>query len=193
MTIYVDFDNTIVESNQKVIDILNKKYKTTKTEKDLKDYNFNSIAPISIEEKLNIFEDDAFFTDLKIKENFLNVLDKYYDKLEFVIVSKGTEANLIKKQKWIKENIPYDIKFIGITNNSLSKKKVNMCGGFQIDDCTKALDTNAEIKILYKNYNNFAWQLGYSNKEILVVNDWSEIDDIISFYSIYHYKTLKKR
>ena len=37
-TVYVDFDNTIVESNQKVIEILNDKYGLNKSEDDLEDY-----------------------------------------------------------------------------------------------------------------------------------------------------------
>ena len=47
MTIYLDFDNTIVESNKRIIDMLNKKYGTSKTEDDLFDYNYNSFYPIS--------------------------------------------------------------------------------------------------------------------------------------------------
>ena len=43
ITVYVDFDNTIVESNKKIIEILNNKYHTFKTEADLFNYNYNSI------------------------------------------------------------------------------------------------------------------------------------------------------
>ena len=64
-TVYVDFDNTIVESNQKVIEILNDKYGLNKSEDDLEDYGYTSIAPITEEEKLGIFESDEFFSNLK--------------------------------------------------------------------------------------------------------------------------------
>ena len=66
-----------------------------------------------------------------------------------------------------------------------------MAAGIQIDDCTDALDTNAEIKILYKDGHNFSWQSNYDNTNILVVNTWSQIDEILSFYSIYDYTTLE--
>ena len=33
-TIYIDFDNTIVESNKKIIELLNKEYGLSKTESD---------------------------------------------------------------------------------------------------------------------------------------------------------------
>ena len=192
-TVYVDFDNTIVESNQKVIGILNDKYGLNKSEDDLEDYGYTSIAPITEEEKLGIFESDEFFSNLKFKSDFLKVLNKYDGKVKFVITTKGTAENLKKKEQWIKENIPGNISFVGITNNSLSKRQVDMTNGIQIDDCTAALDTNADIKILYKDNHNFNWQSNYNNTDILVVNTWLEIDDILSFYSSYDYKTLSKK
>lgn len=193
LTVYVDFDNTIVESNQKVIEILNNKYNLSKTEDDLVDYGYTSIAPITEEEKLDIFKSDEFFSNLKFKSGFLSVLDKYKDCMEFIITTKGTSENLKKKKKWIDNNIPYHVGFIGINNDSFSKKSVNMTGGIQIDDCTKALDTNADIKILYKDSRNFEWQSGYENTDILVVNNWSDIDKVLSFYNMYDYKTLNKK
>ena len=192
-TVYVDFDNTIVESNQKVIEILNDKYGLNKSEDDLEDYGYTSIAIITEEEKLGIFESDEFFSNLKFKSDFLKVLNKYDGKVKFVITTKGTEENLKKKEQWIKANIPGNISFVGITNNSLSKRQVDMTNGIQIDDCTAALDTNADIKILYKDNHNFNWQSNYNNTDILVVNTWLEIDDILSFYSSYDYKTLSKK
>ena len=192
-TVYVDFDNTIVESNQKVIGILNDKYGLNKSEDDLEDYGYTSIAPITAEEKLGIFDSDEFFSNLKFKSDFLKVLNKYDGKVKFVITTKGTAENLKKKEQWIKENIPGNISFVGITNNSLSKRQVDMTNGIQIDDCTAALDTNADIKILYKDNHNFNWQSNYNNTDILVVNTWLEIDDILSFYSSYDYKTLSKK
>lgn len=192
-TVYVDFDNTIVESNQKVIEILNDKYGLNKNEDDLEDYGYTSIAPITEEEKLGIFEGDEFFSNLKFKSDFLKVLNKYNGKVKFIITTKGTAENLKKKEQWVKENIPGNVSFVGITNNSLSKKQVDMTNGIQIDDCTAALDTNADIKILYKDNHNFNWQSNYNNTDILVVNTWLEIDDILSFYSLYDYKTLSKK
>lgn len=190
-TVYVDFDNTIVESNQKVIEILNKRYGLSKTENDLVDYGYNSIAPITEEEKLSIFESDEFFSNLRFKSDFLKVLDKYSGSINFIITTKGTEQNLKKKEEWVKENIPHSIGFIGINNDSLSKKQVDMTNGIQIDDCTDALDTNAQIKILYRDNHNFGWQSNYDNTDILVVDTWKQIDEILSFYSLYDYATLE--
>lgn len=191
-TIYLDFDNTIVESNKRIIDILNNKYKISKSEKDLNDYNYNSIYPITVEEKLSMFESDEFYSGLEFKPGVLDVLKKYADTYKIVIVSKGTPLNLEKKEKWIKQNIPFGFPFIGLSGQSF-RKKVDMRGAIQIDDTFKCLETNASLKILYKNFNNFPWQQPECDEEYFVANTWEEIDSILDFYKQYNYKTLEKK
>lgn len=193
MDVYIDFDNTIAESNQKIIDILNKMYNLEKTEEDLKDFGFKSIAPITNDEKMSLFESDEFFENLKLKDGVLNVINKHRNNFNFIVTTIGSEKNLSKKREWLKEQIPFELDFVGIVNDRLSKKMICMKKGVQVDDCMFSLDTNAKVKILYKSNNNFPWQKGYINKDIIVVNNWSEIDEILDFLKDYDYKTLKKR
>ena len=189
-TVFIDFDNTIAESNKKIIDILNLKYNISKTERDLQDYNFASIVPISILEKVQLFESDEFFTELELKEGFIDFYNKYKDVLDIVVVSIGSKANLNKKSEWLRANISNDIKFQGITSTDEGKSSINMQDGLQIDDCTSSLKTNALIKVLYKSGNNYDWQQDFTNTDIIVVNSWDEISEIIDFYLEYDYKTL---
>lgn len=191
-TIYLDFDNTIVESNKRVIEILNDRYNISKTEDDMKDYQFNSIYPISEKEKLDIFESDEFYNGLKFKPNVLEVLDKYKDSYKFIIISKGTENNLAKKQQWIIKNFPYTCKFIGLSGQTFNKDEIDMSDAIQIDDNFSCLRTNAAIKILYKSFNQFPWQQANSEDEYIAVNTWEEIDSILDFYGKYNCKTLEK-
>lgn len=190
-TIFLDFDNTIVESNKKIIDILNKKYNISKTEEDLNDYNFNSIYPITFDEKISIFESDEFYNQLEFKPGVLEFLDKYNKYFNIIIISKGTKNNLIKKKKWLNKNLP-GYKFIGIEGQSFNKGKINMKHSIQIDDNFDCLKTNAELKILYKSFNNYPWQEPNENYEYIAVNTWNEIDSILEFYKNYNCKTLEK-
>ncbi len=189
-TIYLDFDNTIVESNRRVIEIINKRYGTSKEENDLLDYGYQSIYPITNEEKLGIYDSDEFFEGLELKPNILKVLLNYMQKYKIVITTKGTFDNLCKKKAWIENNLPCQLGFIGITNDSFSKSSVDMSNGIQIDDVVDALDTNAKLHILYKSGNNFPWQKVKPNKNIVIVDTWEQIDEILSFYSKYDYETL---
>lgn len=193
ITIYLDFDNTIVESNKKVIEILNKRYNQSKTEDDLKDYGFNSIHKISEEEKLGIFDSDEFFTNLQFKPHIIDIINRHFNDFNWVITTKGTKTNLEKKFAWLDEHWPFQMERVGITSDNLSKSMVNMANGIQIDDVTAALDTKAAVKILYKDYNNFCWQQIEPGSDIIVVNSWEEIDGILDFYSKFDIKTLEKR
>lgn len=192
MTIYLDFDNTIVESNKRIIDIINKKYNLSKTEQDLKDFDFNSIHPITLQEKTEMFESDEFYDGLEFKPYVLDVLNKYKDSYELIIVSKGTPLNLKKKEKWLIEHIPFNYKFIGIDGHAHNKSSIDMTGGIQIDDSYSCLKTNADIKILYKSFNNYPWQISDEQESYMYVNSWEDIDSILDFYNHYNYKTLEK-
>ena len=191
-TIYLDFDNTMVESNKRIIEILNSKYHTSKTENDLKDYQFDSIYPISEQEKLEMFESDEFYNGLEFKPQVLEVLNKYKDSYNFIIVSKGTPNNLVKKQNWIISHLPYNLKFIGLSGQTFKKDKIDMSDGIQIDDNFSCLKTNAALKILYKSFNQFPWQQPDTDDEYIAVNTWEEIDSILDFYGKYNCKTLEK-
>lgn len=191
-TIYLDFDNTMVESNKRIIEILNSKYHTSKTEEDIKDYQFNSIYPISEKEKLDMFESDEFYNGLEFKPQVLEVLNKYKDSYNFIIVSKGTPNNLVKKQNWIISHLPYNLKFIGLSGQTFKKDEIDMSDGIQIDDNFSCLKTNAALKILYKSFNQFPWQQPDTDDEYIAVNTWEEIDSILDFYGKYNCKTLEK-
>ena len=55
--------------------------------------------------------------------------------------------------------------------------------GIQIDDRTDCLmGTNANIKILFKNHQEFDWNQTYDiNEPIYIMNDWKEIIETLEF------------
>lgn len=192
--IFLDFDNTLVESNKRIIEILNKRYGLNKTENDLKDYYYASIYnKVTKEEIENIFASDEFFEGLEFKPLAYELFNKYKDKYEIVITTKGNSYNLELKKAWIRDNLGKDISFIGLTGNSHDKSSVNMNGGIQIDDNSNCLKTNASVKILYRDNHDYPWQRKYTNKNILLVDSWEQIDEILEFYNKYDNKTLDRK
>lgn len=192
--IFLDFDNTLVESNKRIIEILNKRYGLSKTESDLKDYYYTSIYnKVTKEEIENIFASDEFFEGLEFKPLAHELFNKYKDKYEIIITTKGNSYNLELKEAWIRNNLDKDVSFIGLTGNSHDKSSVNMDGGIQIDDNSNCLKTNASVKILYRDNHGYPWQKKYINKNILLVDSWEQIYEILEFYSKYDNKTLNKK
>lgn len=192
--VFLDFDNTIVESNKRIIELLNEKYGLNKTEDDLTDYYYTSICdkvkPAEIED---LFGSKAFFENLEFKPFILETFRKYEGKYDFIITTKGNEENLKLKEQWIREHLSKDVKFLGLSGNPHDKKRVNMKKGIQIDDNAKCLRTNADVHILYKDYHSFPWQKGYTNEDILVVDEWKQIDEILDFFSRYNSRTLREK
>ena len=190
-TIYLDFDNTIVESHKRIIEIINNNYNVNKKESDLIDYGYKSIYPLSQEQVVQFYESDDFFENLTFKPMAFEVYNKYKDLYNIIITTKGTDKNLKKKEKWLRDNLDKNINFIGATGNSKDKSAIDMKDGIQIDDICDCLNTNAKLHILYKSFNDFDWQKCCG--DIVCVNTWEEIDEILSFCLKYNYKTLKER
>lgn len=193
MKIFLDFDDTMVESSKKIVEMINKKYLCNKSIKDLRDYRFQSIYPISSQEISNFFSSSDFFDMLEKKTGIDWFINKNFLKHKIIVSTKGTPKNLLKKEEWIKNNYLNKVSFLGMNGNPCDKSEINMEDSIQIDDNAKCLDTNAKIKILYKSGNNYEWQNITPNSNIIVANTWKEIDQIIDFYSSYNFDDLKEK
>lgn len=195
--LYVDFDQTILDSTQIMIDC----YEHLTGEKALTriDYTWNlkSAFPNYDKEIIHkIFEIPMFF-ELANKYTFkgckrtLFNLSKYYD---IKIPSCGTDENLRLKGEWIEENLPFINEFIPIRQNGkVFDKSICEENSVIIDDRLDCLlSVNNSLRILYRNRNNpYSWQIGY--EELLakdeiqkVVTEWNEeLEEYLIRYSMF--------
>lgn len=195
ITLYLDADDTILLSSEAVIKILNKKYNInpSKTIDNMKDWEYRSIYKyITTEEVENIYESDEFFNIVEFDPLFLDFYNKNKNKINIVIITKGTELNVAKKEKYIKSILGENVEYIGMTFKynvdgerikDYSKINVNMKHGIQIDDRTDALaNTNANVKILINNDRIRTWNQHYENiNNLYVARNWDEISQIVLF------------
>ena len=195
ITLYLDADDTILLSSEAVIKILNKKYNINppKTIDNMKDWGYHSIYKhITTKEVEDIYESDDFFNMVEFDPLFLDFYNKNKNKINVVIVTKGTELNVTKKEKYIKSILGEDIEYIGMTFKydvdgkrikDYSKTNINMKHGIQIDDRTDALvNTNANVKILINNDRVRTWNQHYENiNNLYVARNWDEISKIVLF------------
>lgn len=185
LKIFLDCDDTLIDSSECIIEILNSKYGLNKKIDDLKDFEFKSIyKEMNSDKVFNLFESDDFWNSIKVKDGFN--IDYFKRKnLKPVVVSCGTKNNLNKKQKFIEDN--FGFKFIGLEftpeDFSLNKSGIDMAGGIQIDDNYSSLEgTNAAIKILIQNNRRFEWSIPKAGEDNLyVVQDWNDIYKILDF------------
>ena len=179
LKIFCDFDDTLFKSSKRVIDIINSRYGLCKTESDLHDWRYRSIHKgITDKEVISIYDSEDFFVGLEEMNGAIDVINGH----EVIICTKGTRGNIVNKKKFVKENMPYVSGFITANDG---KERFDMSGCVQIDDRYDNLSrTNALVKILFKNFNDFEWQKCEVNSDIYVVNTWEEINQILKFLEV---------
>lgn len=188
LKIYLDCDDTILNSSETVIDILNNRYGINKNIEDLKDWYYRSIVKnILPEQIIEIYSSDEFWSRVKFKQSFLDFYNKYRNKFEWYIVTKGDSVNLEKKKKFLDGKLKkyYYIPLDFEDTNEFCKHMIDMEGGIQVDDRRDCLvDTNAACKILITNNRERYWNKSVINADNFYrVSDWEEIQQILLFFN----------
>ena len=148
MNIYIDFDDTIVNSVENVIRIANKRYNQDVQVSDIDKWDFSYLYPNATrDEIIGIFGEQEFFDTLHFKKNAILTLQKLSKRNFLFVVTKTIDiASGFRKYQWIQEhlnamNIP--VEYIAVTTNK-DKGIVDMDGGIMIDDNASYLrETNA--------------------------------------------------
>lgn len=184
MKLFIDFDNTIANSSEVIVDMLNEHFDKNENFEKLRKYDFSDLFPeCSYWDIEKFFNSDEMFGRLKIFPNMIETVDAFKDFFdEISIVTIGTKDNLENKKRFLKEN-NLELTFYGIENNGRSdKSSVDMHNGVFIDDHIGCLhSSNAKIKILMKNVENGEWNKVEPNDDIYVVNNWYEVYSIFDF------------
>lgn len=184
MKLFIDFDNTIANSSEVIVDMLNEHFGKHENFEKLRKYDFSDLFPeCSYWDIEKFFNSDEMFERLKIFPNMIETVDTFKDFFdEISIVTIGTKDNLENKKRFLKEN-NLELTFYGIENNGRSdKSSVDMHNGVFIDDHIGCLhSSNAKIKILMKNVENGEWNKVEPNDDIYVVNNWYEVYSIFDF------------
>lgn len=184
--LFLDFDDTICLTSKQFVKLANKKYKKEEDWNNINRWDFKDLYPeITNNDIDNIFSSEDFFVDLELCENCLDVINSIKNLMNIHIATIGTDKNLKNKMKWIKENLNIDFNFNGILDTGINdKSSVDMSGAIFVDDRIDNLrSSNANMKILYKNYHNYSWQQIEPNDNIYVVDSWEQICSILDFIS----------
>lgn len=184
MKLFIDFDNTIANSSEVIVDMLNEHFGKNENFEKLRKYDFSDLFPeCSYWDIEKFFNSDEMFERLKIFPNMIETVDAFKDFFdEISIVTIGTKDNLENKKRFLKEN-NLELTFYEIENNGRSdKSSVDMHNGVFIDDHIGCLHSSkAKIKILMKNVENGEWNKVEPNDDIYVVNNWYEVYSIFDF------------
>ena len=184
MKIFVDFDDTLAKSSEVVVEYLNQRYGLNKTTKDIHDWCYRSVCKQMTSTLVEaIYSGDYFWNNIRLFDKAVDILSEH----DVYLCTCGSDANLGRKSAFLKERrLPYKEAFVNTADGKTGKDKrmYDMAGAIQIDDRVDALlYTNAAVKILFKNGNDYTWQKLPKHTNILVVNTWDEIEEIVRWYS----------
>lgn len=209
-TLYVDIDDCFIKTSECIIKILQRRFQDLEDKPDFCDWSVRECLShlvkwdysnfiqgrLTRQEIQDIFNSEEFWNTIKIDDDFLAMINDYSKYYNIIFVSKGQEKNLKRKEQMLIDlyswgDLIVDVGFIGIKNGK-SKSVVDMSNGVQIDDNYKYLeDTNARVKILYRNkYCNTSNYNGVEaidgQLDNLYVTEFvDEIEQILSFDSSY--------
>ncbi|MDD4376451.1 MAG: hypothetical protein PHR25_06735 [Clostridia bacterium] len=168
--LFIDFDNTIVNSTKAFCNIYNLRYynhpnyiKADWQKSYL--YNFGDVCPLlkTKEEVENIFCSETFFSALEfVNNNTVDVIDDLSKKYQIIITSIGWPKNIALKSLWIENKLPMIKEFILINNGdcAMDKRIVDMSNGIILDDVeSNLISSNADLKVCfgYKHDKNNNW------------------------------------
>lgn len=170
--IFVDFDETIVNSVLRVCEIYNEKFDSNVRWQDTKLWCMKDVCPLFEKGEINdIFSSDLFFKKLSFKEDMFEVLSELSKDYKITVVSIGTENNCQNKKKFIEDKLPFVSKSVLLPaekgNIIMDKSSVDMSGGIFIDDAEDNLfSSNADVKVLYQNLPNTEWNSKWDGERI---------------------------
>lgn len=155
--IMIDYDGVIVNTIQAIVSIYQDDFRSYKKFKpihwsEIETWNFTELDATTPEYINTYFNQKRFFDRVEMMPMANTALEYLHFVLgyEICIVSSGYSPNLVLKEKWVKENIPYAT-FIGVNLKEYKDKShVDMSGCLFVDDSVNNLETsNATLKICF--------------------------------------------
>lgn len=186
--VYLDFDNTLVDSNSAMVYLLNQEFGTKKEYKDLKKYDFKDLFPELTDEHCEeLFGDWRLFSLLEFFDNCFETLDYFKKRCNYSLVTYGNKYNLSAKKIWCERYLPFlkELHLLEYVPGDINydKSMIDMSDGIFIDDHIDYLrSSNAKVKILFRNNHDGDWNEINNLDDVYVVNSWKEIYHIIKFY-----------
>ena len=186
--LFLDFDNTIVNTTQAIVYLYNEDFQYYK---DFNHVNWRTVDTYSFEECTlaskdyinTYFNQPRFFRYLDFMSQkvqiglsdvqlYLNILKELFD---VTIVSLGYSPNLKGKIKWLENNNldkEHGFNFTGVNMKEYKfKSHIDMSGGILVDDNARMLETsNASTKICFGEVHS--WNDTWKG---LRAKDWKEL------------------
>ena len=163
-TVFADFDDTLVDSLQADVTMLNERYGTNVDKSEVMCWNFRYVFPQLKEDEIeDLFDDPHFFEIIQFKP----------DAKEFIlsipnakIITKGRPKNLELKKQWLYDNGLGDIPFIGLGLDDSKGDYINY-NSLLIDDNKGNLESvDCKYKVMFETNEFSEWQKNWQGMRV---------------------------
>lgn len=181
--VYLDFDNTQVNSTKRLVYFLNKHYNTNKNYREIRKFDCSDLFP-TVTQKLilDIFDRKEFFYDLDFFPNCKEILSNHKEDFNYQITTICTEKSAIHKKMYLDKEFPCKYIFKDIIKNGTGKQNIDMSDGIIIDDHIDNIrSSNAKYKILYKGELDTEWNQFKISDNCFITRNWNEVDEILQY------------
>ena len=176
-TLYLDYDGVIANTIKCIVGLYNEdhRYYPKFIPVDWTTVNTWRFEELSLEPYSNIdkyFSQPRFFENIEWMDNAEEVIQRLSEKYEIKVVSLGTHANLVGKQLWLINNMPY-AKFIPVSiDNYTDKKHIDMSDGVFFDDSiTNLINSNAAEKVCFGEV--YSWNKNWQGERCA---NWYDVE-----------------
>lgn len=185
LKLFIDFDDTIIETMRTYCRVYNFLYQFNKNYKfadytKVTQWDFSDVCPLTIEDPNEIFESPLFFNTATLQPNANEILKELNKKYELYIVTIGTPRNIELKARWIGKRLPFIDNLILLYNKEIKMDKsiIDMSGGILIDDHINNLhSSNAQMKVCFNGSGReLPWNKNWKG---IMVNTWIELEDVL--------------
>lgn len=158
MKIFIDFDNTIVDTTKAFIEWYNYEYNRNIDYMEIKSYDFTPHIHLSTSEVSDAFTTKRLYEYLECYDGVYDSLYKLKNTLdcELILVTNCSDKSVMRKLEWLEDHKPLSDLFDGKIFLSIklpyNKSTIDMSDGVLIDDHrNNHLQSNASYKFAYKD------------------------------------------
>ena len=186
--IFIDIDGVLINTPQRICDILNHRYKKNLNYQDIKTWDFKEYG-VEQEEIEEIFDTGGFWVDIEkyIYPQAKDVLELLSHSYDIIAISIGSYENIANKAIFLREEFPMVSEFIGLGKKGklvMDKSIIDMRGSTFIDDSFSNIkSSNASNKILF-SFNGVATEWNNNLEYNNTCYSWEEVLGNISMQDL---------